>query len=99
MNIDLYLAKLKSLEAKATPGPWMINYSDFDGHGLLDSEGAFIVNKGLTLSDANLIVESQSAIPQLISIIEKQKEALEHCNHSLGPCETIDKALGHEIPE
>ena len=70
-----YISKLKKLCEKATPGPWVTKAQDYRRNVRLfgsDAEVCTVWTKTVAhRSDAELIAESRTAIPKLITALER----------------------------
>ncbi len=90
-NLTTLLEKLRALDEKATPGPWKWgcewkkdnHMPAYDGsmgclepgvlwYGMDGEEGIYCNNE----NDSKLLTEVRAALPLLLEIIEKQREAL-----------------------
>lgn len=85
MTLTDYLTKLKKLESEATLGPWQVKkYPAYDGRPSQKKEHWITKPGGMYVADVqdydktvDFIAESRTAIPKLIKIIERYREALE----------------------
>lgn len=72
------LKELEELEAKATPGPWGLDYSNaVDGFGVCSSPLKIEVPQA-NQHNPELIVTMRTSLPALLQIIREQKSALEY---------------------
>lgn len=84
MTVNEYLEKLEKLEKHAVPHPWDNRCREFSNHEVpkhIRSEYGWIARcEGIardTVPNALFIAESRTAIPILIKLVKKYRDALE----------------------
>jgi hypothetical protein len=74
------IERLKELEAKATPGPWLLATSnggfivEFDGNYVLDAFVSDVLAQDKQRANAKLIAEMRNALPKLLAVVEAGDE-------------------------
>lgn len=99
-TLTQYLARVKELAGKATPGPWQTHTRDMFSH---DCEVAILNKTGGTMfrstsygamrQDGDFIAESRTIVPRLVEIVElleKERSSLRKSMEilAMGACES-----------
>jgi hypothetical protein len=71
MTADPRVARLRSLDTEATPGPWHPEVDDDGGWDVYDSDAVLVaVVYGNTRPDAALVAAMRNAWPAMVTLVE-----------------------------